>query len=55
MASKTKQVSTMRKNRDLRLGKKRKALLAKNGTTPVRLTLDKPNANEKALKTKKSK
>ena len=48
MASTTKKLKVRRKLRKAALGKNRKLLAKKLGTTAPNLPLNKPNANEKA-------
>jgi hypothetical protein len=50
MASATRIVKARRKMKKATMGRKRKNYLRKHGSTQANLALDKPNANEKALK-----
>lgn len=50
MSSPTRRSEAKRKANHARGAKRRKNFLNKHGSTPKALTLDKPNANEKAAK-----
>ena len=50
MASPTKKLKVRRALRKAKAGKKRKNKVRNYGSTPKSLPLDKPNANEKAVK-----
>jgi len=55
MASKTRKLTNIRERKVTKLGAKRKNEVRRNGTTAPRLTLDKPNANEKAQASRSTK
>jgi hypothetical protein len=55
MASKTRKLTNIRERKATKLGAQRKNEVRRKGTTAPRLTLDKPNANEKAQATGKTK
>jgi hypothetical protein len=54
MASPTKKSKIQRRAKKAAIGKERKLRIRREGSTPLNLVLNKPNANEKAQKAKKA-